>query len=126
MYDKFLKEYANVTIKDDGAYLSKEFLSFAGKFRGYVRRQANGQKKKLELAKFTTGHYFVSGFLKTTKEEFIYFSYSVPRYRTIDVQANDCSHGVFLRKAASLNDYTGGPNNYASLSNFVQKAVELV
>lgn len=33
---------------------------------------------------------------------------------------------VLLGVLPSLNDYTGGPNHYAFLINFVQKAMELV
>lgn len=123
--DKFEKRlfnrYHGVILEDDVAYNSEDFK----KFGSYMKRQLkqSSESRGFSLAKFTVGHYYVSGFFEQNGK-YVYFSYELNRNSAIDFVKKSIINSFLYRTASGLNDYTGGSNNFAVLGDGFMDAVE--
>lgn len=112
--ESIIKKYQNRTLEDWGSVMSADAKQFAKDFKR--RLTHNAKIRKIEVVKFSTGHYDISGFLKKDNK-YVYFSYNIPRYETpIDLYSKSCRSGFLVRKAEHDKDYTGGYNNFCNLS----------
>ena len=93
-----------------GGYAGDDFKSFARAFKTALKKQVEG--KNIDIASYSVGHYYVSGFLQRG-DEYIYFSIPDVRYFN-----NEWNNNILFRTAKSLRDYTGGSNNFTSLKDF--------
>ena len=59
--DKFLKKWNGKAIEDDGAYMSKEAMSFVTAFRNMLKRELGD---KYDIVQLKAGHYCLSGFIE--------------------------------------------------------------
>ena len=117
----FMRKYDGVGIEDDGAYPSKQFLTFAKDFKALMQNVA--KNVGATLASYNVGHYDVSGFL-AKDGKYLYFSFSVPRgempltLQTVEfsVYRTDMMK-VLVRHAKHSKDYTGGHNEYLSIND---------
>lgn len=108
---KLYKEFNKKGIQDDGGVKSKEFISFARKFKNALKRTF----PDFEIRNYSIGHYEISGFLEKD-QNFIYFSYDVPRRcHPMDMDRADCCAGVLIRWAKNAEDYHGEQNHFCSI-----------
>lgn len=117
--DKFYKAYQDTGIRDDGSVTSKDFQSFSKKFRNVLKELA--ESIHAELVSYSTGHYFVSGFMKRN-ELFCYFSMDVPRGEN---PINFDRDVILYRLAESEKDYTGKGNHFCKLKD-LQKCMDQI
>lgn len=96
----------NKGIQDDGCYTSKEFKSFARKFKNRIKKQLD--KIGGTNLEQNTGHYYVSGFFDYNGQTY-YYSISDVRY----FPKND----MLIRTAEHHRDFTGGSNHFIELSD---------
>lgn len=82
------------------------FTSFAKIFRNEIKKELPAGA---ELAAYSVGHFYVSGFIKLLNGKLFYFSISDVRY----FPDND----LLIRSAEHLKDYSGGKNNYVKLED---------
>ena len=115
--DKFLREYHGHRFEDEGAYCSKDFKSFATKFKNYLKRTLPAD---CEVVRHNCGHYYLSGFIRRGNA-YIYYSYSWDRINPVDIRRDDCFGGVLVRHAASDADYRGEHNNFTSIEELPRK-----
>lgn len=110
---KLIKEYDGRGIEDDCSYTSKEFISFAKKFKNAVKRTF----PEYSVENYSVGHYDLSGFLNRNGN-YIYFHFSVPRgeYPMHLVEPNGFMDMMYVRTAASAKDYHGGTNNHCPVA----------
>ena len=120
----FVKKYHGKEIEDAGANKGREFVLFAKDFRSTVKEIAT-KKLGAQLSAFHTGHYDVSGFIEKD-EKFVYFSYSEPRGRALDLFRTDAHEGILLRTAENTSDFKGGHNHFTNIMNFASVAGRLL
>lgn len=111
--DRFIKEYHGKKLIDWGAQNSSDFLSFARKFKNYLKRSVSPYG--IDVAEFYVGHYYISGFVEK-EGKFVYFNYDFPRGQKIDTDVRGCHGGVLIRTAKDVKDYRGGQNNFTSIA----------
>ena len=112
MTDRFLKEYNGHIFEDWGAYCSKDFKSFARKFKNYLKRNLPGDEI---IVKHGCGHYDLHGFVKHGND-CIYYNYNWDRYNPVDVHEDANLHkAVLVRYAKDENDYHGSKNEFCSI-----------
>ena len=92
-----------------------QFKSFATQFR-------NDMKKLLsELGatnpKFSTGHFYMSGFFTAKTGQIYYLSLSDERFFKL--------HPMLLRQAKAYDDYTGGSNGFIPLDDSFTSRLEM-
>lgn len=111
--NKLIKEYDGRGVQDDCCYTSKEFKSFATKFKNAVKRTF----PEYTVEKYNVGHYYISGFLQRSGN-YIYFNFSVPRgeYPMHLTDPHGICEMMYVRTAASTKDYHGGQNNFCSVA----------
>ena len=102
--DRFIKEYHGKKLIDWGAQNSSDFLSFARKFKNYLKRSVSPYG--IDVAEFYVGHYYISGFVEK-EGKFVYFNYDFPRGQKIDTDVRGCHGGVLIRTAKDVKDYRG-------------------
>ena len=96
-----------------------EFTAFARMFRSHIQKQA--KENGLEVASFSTGHFYCSGFFRnSTTGKFAYFSISDVRHFQ-DSWIDD----VLLRTAVHDRDFTGGSNQSVHINNIGREALEI-
>ena len=123
--NNFLKKWQGKAIRDDGAYNSRHFNSFAKELKTLLASESS--KNGITLKKFTVGHYCVSGFLAVGENAHVYFSYNVPRGEMpMNLTAKDARNGFLLRTAMNDKDCTGGNNHFTDLSGFFTLAIKLL
>ncbi len=109
----FKSKWADVSVEDCGAYMSKEAISFCNGFRNMLKRELSPYG--IDIVNAINGHYYVSLFLKQ-KDKYIYVSYSIPRYGlSISFENSSCHNGVLYRFAKNEKDYRGENNRFTSL-----------
>ena len=84
-----------------------EFLDFAKDVKKFIKCLPAG----IVLDTYTTGHFYISGFLKRNNE-YIYFN-------TGDVRWNGSPLNMYYRTAKDNKDYTGGINHSTDIITFV-------
>lgn len=110
-----LDKWRNREIQDDGGTTSDDFRKFATDFREDLRFQL--APKEIDIVGYNKGHYYVSGFMRNRKtDKFGYFSISDVRY------FNDWQTNILVRSARDMEDFTGGPNNTATVESFADVA----
>ena len=86
-----------------------EFKAFVKYFRKELTEQV--KREGLELVKFNTGHFYVSGFVRNPDTgEYAYFSVSDVRFFR-----NEWCDNILIRTAKDDSDYHGGVNMYSTL-----------
>ena len=87
--------------------LTPQFKAFARIFKKLIKNEL--AKKECYLMKFNRGHFYVSGFFNKGNQIY-YFSIS-------DVR--DCYNtpNMLYRTAISIDDYTGGTNEYVNIGD---------
>ena len=107
------------TIKDLEKYLSYEFSSgpytgqdyktFQTKYINYLRSLC--KQNNWELVNIGRNHYCFTAFIKNSQRKHIYLSVSDVRYFN-----NEWYNNILIRTAEHEKDYSGGRNNYTTLS----------
>lgn len=115
---QFYATYNNRTVIDDGPILSKEFKKFARDMKSALRFELTALG--VEIVNYSVGHYDVSGFCKRDNKT-VYFSYSMPRYSSVDLDTNSYLNGFLYRSAKDEKDYHGGNNNFCSWKELAYK-----
>ena len=71
----------------------------------------NNVNTDINIVKWTSnlGHFYISGFIELENSKFVYFS--------IEDLRGGCK--FMIRTAKSLDDYTGGQNNYLNIDDFL-------
>lgn len=88
-----------------------EFASFARAFKNWLKAEAGND---FEIVSFNRGHFYISGFLKNTKNnKLVYFSIPDVRFN------NDWSNQILVRTAKHDKDYSGGANNFVRLYSLI-------
>ncbi len=85
-----------------------EFKRFATFFRNDLKKALAGSNAC--LASFSTGHFYVSGFVERLDGAIFYFS-------TADVRFFPVAR-ILVRTAKGLKDFTGGPNHFVTYDQF--------
>ena len=116
--EKFIRKWDNSIIEDMGGVCSPSYKAYHKALMaeiGKIASDINGN-----LVKRNCGHYFSSCFIKHNGK-YVYISYdSLIRTRVCITSGAS----FLIRSAKDENDYTGGSNNYCSLSeisNYVEK-----
>lgn len=90
-------------------YISADFKSFSTKLRNFMKKVTE-ENPELELVSFNRGHFFCSGFFKSTETQvYIYFNVNWER---------GWHKKILYRTAKSDKDFTGGMNMYTTLEDF--------
>ena len=115
--EKFIKQWDNREIEDDGAYASKEWKSFSLAFKNAIKRE--GGRRGFEIAgkkSFGQKHYFVSGHI-VKDGMFYYISYSHPRFGATKLTELSWAGPIMWRRALSDKDFSGkgGPDRFVTL-----------
>jgi hypothetical protein len=84
-----------------------EFVSFARTFKKEFTNELSA--KGCTLEEFSVGHFYVSGFFKTSSGQLYFFSISDVRFFR--------EERILYRTATSTKDYTGGTNRYTALES---------
>lgn len=112
---QFLSYYGNYQF-ESSIYKTKEFSSFATKFKNLIKSIANEANPHFVLDGYNVGHFYVSGFIKNTEnDKFVYFSIDDVRCPSLQQYVlND----ILIRTAQNNKDFRGGANNFVDLHNF--------
>ena len=95
--------------------LTPDFAAFAGSVKKALKKDC--AVAGLELAKFSRGHFNVTAFVRNpVTDKFTYIS--IGDMRGVYDQ-------VLYRSVRHLNDYCGGQNRYASLTDLVERVKAL-
>ncbi len=117
----FFEVWEGRTIDDWGCVTSDEFKAFSKGLKAYLKKAAG--EKGINLAKYSSGHYDMSGFFEKAGK-YVYFSYDV-RYRQLNFDDIGCSKGVLYRTAQSDKDFRGGGNRFCSLRELINSVDSL-
>lgn len=118
----FRKKWNNKSVKDMSSVMSDEANSFVTGFKNMLKRQLEPEGIEVSLE---PNHYDCAGFL-CKDGEYIYISYSIPRYGE-KINFDDCGYanGVLYRTAKNDHDFGGGHNNFSSITNLPRKIIEM-
>lgn len=122
---KFIKEYDGYTIEDACTVASEDFKSYCKKLRSALSKEAKLHGMEVTLK---PNHYDMSGFFKKG-DKFAYWSFYVMRGDMPTYLNDEDKYGCekFLyRTAKSEKDFTGGRNNYCTLSELVDNVDRLI
>ena len=86
---------------------TEQFRIFYRKFRSAIKKSLKDKIKKMEIYK---NHFDISGFFETLTGKIYYFSLDDVRW--------DKGDRMLIRTAKHFKDYTGGSNDWISISNF--------
>lgn len=90
---------------------TKEFASFSRRLKNALKAELSDGN---EIAKYSKGHFDVTGFIRRADGKLFYFSVG-------DVRSWGVTHyDVMYRTASSLTDYRGGSNRWTNLGNLAQ------
>ena len=116
--EKFIRKWDNSTIEDMCGVCSPSYKAYHKALMAEIEKIASDINGN--LVKRNCGHYFSTCFIKHNGK-YVYISYE-SLMRTRVCLASGAS--FLIRSAKDENDYTGGSNNYCSLSeisNYVEK-----
>ena len=112
---QFLSYYGNYQF-ESSIGKTKEFSSFATKFKNLIKSIANEANPNFVLEDYNVGHFYVSGFIKNTEnDKFVYFSISDVRCPSLQQYV---LNNILIRTAQHNKDFTGGANNFVDLHGF--------
>jgi hypothetical protein len=111
-----LSMWLNYTFESSSG-LTEEFADFYKDVKKYINQQCSN---KFEIV-LNRNHFDFSGFLKNKKTgKFVYFSASDVRHFQ-----DDWYNSLLIRTASDQSDYTGGNNNFISIEQLREKALNL-
>lgn len=108
---KLINEYYNHKFVDDGAFASKDYISFQTKYRNVLKEI--GQSCGMKLYSFNKNHYEFSCVMKSNyTNQFYYVSIS-------DVRGlgNEWADSILYRTMKYDKDWTGGQNHRCKLED---------
>lgn len=101
---------------ESSSELTEEFSAFARDYKKYLLKQI---KNDFDLVGWSRGHFFLSGFLKSKKNNrYVYFSTSDVRHFS-----DNWYNNILIRTAENEKDYTGGSNNFCRFAEINNKAI---
>lgn len=119
----FKQKYHNKYVEDAYSVMSAEAKALARDFKALIKDYFKDYGFVLE--NWSTGHYFVSGFIKKD-DVCIFINWDIPRYETaIDIYSAGYWDGVLFREAENEKDYTGKTNNFSSIAHLQGKVLAL-
>ena len=123
----FKNKYQFTTIEDDGCYMSEEAKKFAREFKSALSNELK-KDTNCEITKFQIGHYDLFAFVyNRDTQKYCYIDYSIPRWgEYVDLDNRGCLKGFLVRTAKNDNDYTGGSNHFANITELKNLIVKLV
>lgn len=92
-----------------GGTTGEDFKVFAETYKNEIKKRL---PKGVIFANYSTGHYFVSGFLEKNGK-YVYFSVSDVRHFP-----GEWFNNILIRTAQHISDYTGGSNGLTTLDDF--------
>ena len=119
----FVKKYQGRGVEDWISYMSDDAKQFAKDFKSTVKDIFKDDG--IDIVNWSVGHYFMSGFLKKD-DKYVYFSRNIERRGyPIHLEGHDVLFGILVRTAKSDKDYTGGHNNFTSMTDLRQTVLRL-
>lgn len=116
MAKDFIKTWNGRRLADWGCSVSAEFKSFQRAMRNEIKRLA--EQEGATLAAYSCGHYDMSGFVERDGL-YVYFCYSnIDRCKVSLTPDGGWLSAFYMRTAAHIKDYHGGPNNNVAFSEF--------
>ena len=112
-----LKKYLSHSFSS-GCETGEDYINFQTKYINYIRSLC--KKNNLEVTKICRSHYEFSLFIKNNEDKFIYISICDVRFFKIEWYNN-----ILYRQAQNEKDFTGGRNNYTSLTEFQTNITKL-
>lgn len=98
----------------------KDFASFSRSFKREIKLQMD--EIGCEIVGYIKGYFYISGFIyNTTNDKYMYFSIPDVRYDKDKWYSN-----ILIRTAENAKDFRGGYNQYTTLNNFANKAVQIL
>ena len=115
--ESFQKIYENEVFVSSSSE-TPQFRAFASGFKKAL--MADLKSSSLELASFSKGHFYVTGFLEHAGK-YVYFSVG-------DVRIGGAFHWkkVLYRTAKNTRDFTGGINQYCEMGSLVESVSALL
>lgn len=113
----FKRKWQGVHFTESGTTMPRGSMgmSLAISFHNLMKRVCAKIGAKVLVQR--TGHYYVYGYIQRADGQIVYYNYGDFRGFHIDVDACDARCGVLLRTATSINDSTGGTNNFSPISD---------
>lgn len=113
----FKRKWQGVHFTESGTTMPRGSMgmSLSISFHNLMKRVCAKIGAKVLLQR--TGHYYVYGYIQRADGQIVYYNYGDFRGFQIDVDACDARCGVLLRTATSINDSTGGTNNFSPISD---------
>ena len=122
--DNFLADYNGHIFLDERTSCSKDFKSFAAKFKNFLKRNI---PEGYSIVNHRCGHYDLSGFVKSPDGKCVYYSYAWDRFSPLNVYTDrSAMHGVLYRKAKDEKDFRGEINNFAAIADLPGSIVKLM
>jgi hypothetical protein len=87
-----------------------EFKAFAKDFKAAIKTKL---LPGIDLAKYSVGHFYVTGFIQNKEGKIVYFSVPDVRY-----QQEGWFERIMVRTARTLEDYSGGQNHFIKFNDF--------
>ena len=105
---KDLERYLNYEFSS-GPYTGQDYKTFQTKYINYLRSLC--KQNGWELVNIGRNHYCFTAFVKNSQGKHIYLSVSDVRFFN-----NEWYNHILIRTAKNEKDYSGGRNNYTTLS----------
>ena len=105
-----MKKWINYIFEDYESRIKNDFLEFSNDLKADIQRQI--QDFGYEIKNYSTGYFFVSGFIYNSKNgRYAYFKVG-------DMRDTGTWHNrILVREARSDNDYSGGINHFVNLDS---------
>lgn len=98
--------------------LTQEFADFTKDFKKAITSQL---PEGYKLVSSNRGHFYISGFVKSPANKYVYFSTSDVRHFK-----DEWYNNILIRTAKGDKDFTGGVNRYTSFKDFKINVTELL
>ena len=115
---KDLERYLNYEFSS-GPYTGQDYKTFQTKYINYLRSLC--KQNSWELVNIGRNHYCFTAFIKNSQGKHIYLSVSDVRFFN-----NEWYNHILIRTAKNEKDYSGGWNNYTSLSELKSAITRLL
>jgi len=112
-----LKKYLDYEFSS-GSYTGEDYKTFQTKYINYLRSLC--KNNNWELLNIGRNHYEFSAFIKNELNKYIYLSISDVRF-----WKNEWYTDILIRTAKTEKDYSGGYNNYTSLTELADNIKNL-
>ena len=111
---KTLQKYLTTEFESSSTK-TPQFTAFASAYKAHIKKAL---PPHLTIEAWNVGHFEMSGFIKNTQTgKLCYISTSDVRYNS-----NAWYNNILIRTAEHAKDYTGGSNNYTTLTVLPVKA----